>query len=694
MKRLVLASVLLFACAAPTPTAAPTTAPPPSPAAAQPPSPTASPPSPAAAPSSPTAAPAPSPAPALAPTAAAPTAAPPTATAQPAASSPAATSAASPAASGPARRTPSCGETVRESLALAADMKCPGDAIVVGASNIVIDLGGHKITGPGSGTPTWPRPNLQSVGVRASGQENVTIRNGAVESFSSGILLDKVQNGLVEAIDSHDSYYGIYLNQGGSNQLRKSKFVTNVYGVTLFESHGNRVLGNEASRSRHLSPGGYGLYMYGSHDNVFEGNTFDSNVNWGIWISSSKANTFFHNNVIGNNPQVSDDAGGNVWHDAATREGNYWADWEGQELAGSGIGNHPYLIWGPGGATDPFPFVRRNGWLEPNRKPAAASPAPTTPTRTAGGLGPWVAAGDELVAVSPDGGSVAARARLGQRASNLAWSPDGTSVYAVDGAPPLAGLSRAGLLALPDGRGPSLVQLDARTGAVRRSTPLTTVPAGEPHVIADRDGRHVHVLDGRSIASFDLGAGAWSPPLGYPAAVVAAFASWKHELLLVANARTRGVDIVWIGGRRISYTIPLAGQPVALAANRAGTRLYAPVVGQDAIPVVETEQYAVVDRLRPSVPGRAYRSLATSPDGARLYALDDGYVLTSFDLGANRVLWQRKVGDETSRVAASPDGARLYVTAGAALQTLSADDGQPLTTLRLPAPIGGLLAAP
>ena len=55
-----------------------------------------------------------------------------------------------------------------------------------------------------------------------------------------------------------------------------------------------------------------------------------------------------------------------------------------------------------------------------------------------------------------------------------------------------------------------------------------------------------------------------------------------HQLLLVANRRARGVDIVWIGGRRISYTIPVEGAPTALAANRAGTRLYVAVAGSAA----------------------------------------------------------------------------------------------------------------
>ncbi|HEV8639121.1 MAG TPA: NosD domain-containing protein [Chloroflexota bacterium] len=691
MKRLALAAILLIACGAPTPTPIP-----PSPTTALP---AATPTTAAPAASTvPTPTTAPAPAAALAATVAptappAPAATPSPSPGRPALDTPRPTEAApKPAEAKPPSRTVQCGETVRESISLGADMKCPGDAIVVGASGITIDLGGKKITGPGTGSPTWPRPNLQSVGIKVGGQEAVTIRNGFVESFSSGILLDGANVAVVEEIDSRENYYGIYLKGGRANNVRQSKFISNVYGVTLFESHGNIIRDNEASRSRHLSPGGYGLYLYGSDKNTFFGNTFDSNVNWGLWLSSSKGNVFYRNNIVNNNPQVSDDTGGNTWHNPGTREGNYWADWEGQELAGTGLGNHPYRIWGPGGATDPFPFVRKNGWLEPNRRPATAAPAPATPTRTASALGPWLAAGDELVAVSPDGGSVVARAPLGQRASNLAWSPDGTTVYAVDAAPPVVALTRPGLLSVA--RGPALIAVDARTGAVKRAEPLPTLPARDPHVVADRDGQHVHVLDGQSIASFDLKASGWKVPLGYPAAVVDAFASWKHQLLLVANARTRGVDVVWIGGRRISYTIPLAGQPVALAANRAGTRLYAPVAGQEAIPVVETEQYAVVDRLRPLGPGRPIRSVATAPDGTRLYALDEDGTVIARDLAADRTLWTWKLGDRATHLAAHPDGTRLFVATGTTLTTLATADGSPQSILRLPTPIAAILASP
>lgn len=666
-------ALLLVACVSAEPTVRSDAAPSPTTFA---PSPTAQPPTstPAASPVPPTAAASPSP-PVRATQAAAST--------PPPAVSPTATAAPGKAAA-PRTRELACGEVIRESVVLSSDLTCSGDALIVEASGITIDLGKRTLRGPGPGSPTWPRPNLQSVGVKVVGQTDVVVRNGTIERFSSGVLFDGVKGSRIEEIETRDNYYGVYLKSSEANLIAQSVFVENVYGPTLYESNGNRIESNQMNRQRHLSPGGYGLYVYGSTGNTFVGNTIDSNVNWGIWLSSSSKNVFFHNNVIDNRPQVSDDSGENVWYDAQTREGNYWADWEGQEIPGTGIGNHSYLIWGPGGAADLYPFVRKDGWKEPNRRPAPAAAAPIrTPVAT--DRGPWLAlpGSGEIASASADGTALDARVPLGRLASNVAWSPDGRYVYAVDAAPPSASTAAA-----PSG--PLLLTIDARTGAIVRTDPAPSA-ASRVHVIPDRDGRSIHLLDGAAVATFDTTTRAWRAPLGYPADVASAFASWKHQLLLVANRRTLGVDLVWIGGRRISYTIPMPGAPLAMVANRAGTRLYAAVAGEAAIPVVETEQYAVVDRLRPDRSDRGWRSLATSPDGGRLYGLREDGELFALDLPGGGIRFRRPLGGDARQIAASPDGARLYATVvderrRGALLVLRAEDGLEVARLDLPSP--------
>src|SRR5512137_1412952 len=69
-----------------------------------------------------------------------------------------------------------CGQTITENTVLTEDLACPlgtDYAIIIGASNITLDLGGHKVSGYAPGT-----------GVFSIGQEGITIRNGTVEGFN------------------------------------------------------------------------------------------------------------------------------------------------------------------------------------------------------------------------------------------------------------------------------------------------------------------------------------------------------------------------------------------------------------------------------------------------------------------------------------------------------------------------------
>jgi nitrous oxidase accessory protein NosD len=49
------------------------------------------------------------------------------------------------------------------------------------------------------------------------------------------------------------------------------------------------------------------------------------NNRWGIWLSTSKQNTIYHNNFINNGENARDESV-NTWDDG--KYGNYWSDYE------------------------------------------------------------------------------------------------------------------------------------------------------------------------------------------------------------------------------------------------------------------------------------------------------------------------------------------------------------------------------
>jgi hypothetical protein len=83
--------------------------------------------------------------------------------------------------------SPQCGDTITTSVHLRTDLICSGDGLIVGADNIVIDLGGHTITGDVVHVPD----NIGIAdGVRGPSHSNVTIRNGTISGyFDIGVSL-------------------------------------------------------------------------------------------------------------------------------------------------------------------------------------------------------------------------------------------------------------------------------------------------------------------------------------------------------------------------------------------------------------------------------------------------------------------------------------------------------------------------
>lgn len=525
----------------------------------------------------------------------------------------------------PAERA-QCGQVVTKHLVLANDLICEKDGLVAGADGIVIDLNGRTLTGPGMGEQTWPRPNMTAVGIKVEGRRSVTVRNGKLAAFTTNILYDGVDGGFIEGIESTRSRYGTYLRQSTAITVRNMLIHANIYGLHLQESSGNLVVGNELVRQTYNSPGGYGLYLFSSNKNRFVRNTIEGNLNWGCWLSDSRENQFFHNNIARNNPQTSDNVGGNVWHDPEKKEGNYWGDYGGLDRDGDLIGDSPYRISGPGEMVDPYPFVERDGWKKKTSRTIDHYQPPAPKARLDVAL--VALAGGALVRAAP-ADPEAARSSL--PASAIAIAPDRRTVFA-----------------LSDG---VLVVLDAVTGA-EKGRFAVDVPG---LLAANRDGKSAIVVGPSGAVRI------WTEPpdrkrYEYTGTPVAVEPSWKHNMLFVSTER--GIDVFYIGLRGgVPYTIPLDGPGGPMVMNRSGTRIYAVALTSGLIDVVDTEQYAVIERL--PVPFQT-RHVAVSPDDEQLY-LTDGDRLAVYDIRSRRVIGDVGLGGRPVDVAVSPNGDHVFV---------------------------------
>ena len=152
-----------------------------------------------------------------------------------------------------------CGETLNASVTLNGDLHCPnGTALTILKNSIVLNLGGHVVSGTGIGSLIE--------GIIVYGNTD-TVENGAVTGFRFGVEVagaDTVTN-----IHASSDGYGIY-ERGGPAKFTNNILTHNYYGV-VSDSTGSTYTGNKALNNSYD-----GIDVYGTKtvltSNVASGN--------------------------------------------------------------------------------------------------------------------------------------------------------------------------------------------------------------------------------------------------------------------------------------------------------------------------------------------------------------------------------------------------------------------------------------
>jgi parallel beta-helix repeat protein len=150
--------------------------------------------------------------------------------------------------------TATCGQEITQSTTLTADLTCPtGPALIVAADNIVLDLGGHTVSGNPNATSPGPGILLRNV-------KGCTVRNGTVQRFGAGIVVAGGANNAVQSVVVQDN---IGTPDGDFGD-----------GIVLDGSSNNRVVGNAVRRNGPFS----GISMLaGCQDNEITNNVVTDN---------------------------------------------------------------------------------------------------------------------------------------------------------------------------------------------------------------------------------------------------------------------------------------------------------------------------------------------------------------------------------------------------------------------------------
>ena len=109
----------------------------------------------------------------------------------------------------PAAAQPSCGDVLTQETTLTADLDCDDTALVIGAPDLTLDLGGHSVYSTDGHT------------IVNEGHDNVTIRNGEVHGEGGLILLSGVSGNLVRDLYAEGLITGIDVEDATWDKLRK-----------------------------------------------------------------------------------------------------------------------------------------------------------------------------------------------------------------------------------------------------------------------------------------------------------------------------------------------------------------------------------------------------------------------------------------------------------------------------------------
>jgi parallel beta-helix repeat protein len=194
-----------------------------------------------------------------------------------------------------------CGETITADTTLESDLvDCPNNGIIIGADGITLDLNGHMIDGDGMLVDPCPKNEACDVGVLNDGHNGVTITGGTVKEFAFGALVFSARRNVLSRLTTFEHVFGGFtLVQVVRSSVRGSTASRNAgpdsgVGITLFESHNNRIVGNASFDNAEL-----GIHLILSDHNYVGKNRVHDNPEDGI-ILQGDGNQIVGNRVVRN----------------------------------------------------------------------------------------------------------------------------------------------------------------------------------------------------------------------------------------------------------------------------------------------------------------------------------------------------------------------------------------------------------
>lgn len=177
---------------------------------------------------------------------------------------------------------------------LLADLSCPGGGLTITADGVHVQMGGHVLTGNGTGT------GLSIVGTTA----DVDVQHGTLMGFAVGVRIAYAQGVNLVAVSATENATGLVLDHANKNEFTNTLVLNNMGdGIQAANSHHNVLtacLGN--------NNGGVGLVGLDFDDNVLTANGFHANAGDGLRLDRDSSGNGSSGNLLRSN-DVSENLG-------------------------------------------------------------------------------------------------------------------------------------------------------------------------------------------------------------------------------------------------------------------------------------------------------------------------------------------------------------------------------------------------
>ncbi len=233
-----------------------------------------------------------------------------------------------------------CGQTILVSTTLDSDVGPCSEGLVIGADNVTLDLGGFTLRGTAA---TGEGP-----GVLVPGRTGVTVTNGTVTDFDSGVAIESGSGNTVTRMNltgnrgAGDYGEGVLVFGSTGNTISYNRITNNgpYGGISLLVASNNLVENNQIVGNNMSTTNTSGIRLENIGRTASNGNTIRNNVVQGSGLdgiqlfAGASNNTVSRNLVLDNNRDgITAFAGstGNVIEDNQVRNNGFGP------IAGSGI---------------------------------------------------------------------------------------------------------------------------------------------------------------------------------------------------------------------------------------------------------------------------------------------------------------------------------------------------------------------